>query len=128
MKKTNSSFCRILTLLFCVVAIQAVFAVDVPLKKEENGQGNLLLSRSTSISIIPVSVSLTDTELGIFFSKPVGIAQISIVDATGAVVYQEYVDTNSTLQTYIEVGGFDSGNYTVKITYGTTNLKGTFQL
>jgi hypothetical protein len=128
MKKINSSLCSIFMLLFCVFSVQTALAVDVPLQKgdPQNLPSNYMLSRS--ISIIPVSVSLNDTELGISFSKSVGVAQISIVDATGVIVYQEYVDTNSTPQTYIEVGGFDSGNYTLKITYGTTSLKGAFQL
>ena len=127
MKKINSSLCSIFMLLFCVFSVQTALAVDVPLKKDDPTGGNMMMTRST-ITTIPVSVSLNDTELGISFSKSVGVAQISIVDATGVIVYQEYVDTNSTPQTYIEVGGFDSGNYTLKITYGTTSLKGAFQL
>jgi len=126
MKKINFSFVGILMLLVCAFSFQSVSALDVPLKKDDPSQGTQALTRS--ISIIPVSVSLNDTELGVSFSKSVGVAQVSIVDATGVIVYQEYVDTNSTPQTYIEVGGFDSGNYTLKITYGTTSLKGAFQL
>jgi Protein of unknown function (DUF3244). len=127
MKKINSSLCSIFMLLFCVFSVQTALAVDVPLKKDDPTGGNMMMTRST-ITTIPVSVSLNDTELVVSFGKSVGVAQLSVVDATGAVVYQESVDTNSTPQTYIEVGGFDSGNYVLKITYGTTSLKGAFQL
>ena len=114
-------------LVICIITVQSVFAVDVPLKKNENGAGtSTMLTRS--VSVIPVSVSLNDTELDIFFSNSVGIANITIVDQSGAVVYQEVLDTNSTRSTSIATGGFDSGTYTVKISYGLTNLVGTFQL
>ncbi|HJV77405.1 MAG TPA: DUF3244 domain-containing protein [Paludibacter sp.] len=125
MKKVNSSLCSIFMLLVCALYVQSVFAVDVPLKA---GDPHAITMMTKSRSIIPVSVSLNDTELGIFFSKSVGVAHITIEDQNGTVVYQDVLDTNSTHETYIETGGFDSGNYTVKISYGSTKLVGTFQL
>lgn len=129
MKKVNSSLCSVFMLLVCLFFVQTVFAVDVPLKKDENGNGQRpsMLSRSVS-TVIPVLVTLNDTELGISFRKSVGVAQITIEDETGAVVYQEVVDTNSTQESVIETSGWDSGNYTVKISYGSTKLTGIFQL
>jgi len=129
MKKINFSLCGIFMMLVCFFSVQTVFAVDVPLKNGETGAGTMpsMLSRSKS-TITPVAVSLDDTELGIFFNKSGGDAQVTIVDETGNVVYQEVIDSNSTTETYIEVGGFDSGNYSLQITYGSTKLLGTFQL
>jgi len=125
MKKINFSVISFITLLFCVLSVQTVLAVDVPLKKG-NPSDKDFLSRSTSI--LPVSVSLDDTTLGIFFSKSVGIAHITIEDENGNVVYQDVVNTKSLLESNIETGGFDSGNYTLKVSYGTTTLIGGFQL
>lgn len=127
MKKINSSLCSILMLLACVFSAQSVFAVDVPLKKGDPGDKTTTMM-TRSVSVIPASVSLNDTELDIFFTSSVGIANITIVDQSGAIVYQEVLDTNSTRSTSIETGGFDSGTYTVKVSYGSTNLVGTFQL
>ena len=127
MKKINSSVISFITLLFCILSVQTVFATDVPIKKGDgDGCNPSLLSRS--ISVLPVSVSLDDTTLGIFFSKSVGTAHITIEDENGNVVYQEVVNTNSTLESDIETGGFDSGNYTLKVSYGTTTLIGNLQL
>jgi hypothetical protein len=127
MKKINSSLCSIFMLLVCAFSVQSVFAIEVPLKKNDpGGIGPMMMTRS--VSVIPVSVDLNDTELGIFFSNSVGVANITIVDQSGAVVYQEVLDTNSTRSTSIETGGFDSGNYTVKISYGSTTFVGAFQL
>lgn len=125
MKKINSSVISFITLLFCVLSVQTVLAVDVPLKKDNPANGS---QQTKSTSILPVSVSLDDTTLGIFFSKSVGIAQITIEDESGNVVYQDVVNTNSSLESYIETGGFDSGNYTLKVSYGTTTLIGGFLL
>ena len=125
MKKINFSVISFITLLFCVLSVQTVLAVDVPLKKG-NPSDKDFLSRSTSI--LPVSVSLDDTTLGIFFSKSVGIAHITIEDENGNVVYQDVVNTKSLLESNIETGGLDRGNYTFKVSYGTTTLIGNFQL
>ena len=131
MKKIQSVLFSILFTSVFFLPLQSVFAVDVPLSKGDPATsqfpGTSMLTRSV-LTIIPVSVSLNGTELGIYFSRSVGVAQITIEDVTGAIVYQEVIDTNSTLQTVIETGGFDSGNYTLRITYGTTKLVGTFQL
>jgi len=124
MKKVNSSLFGIFMLLFCILSVQSVFAVEVPLKKDNPAQGSM----SKSTTTLPVSVSINDTDLGIVFSKSVGVANITIEDQTGNVVYQDVLDTNSTRTTSIETGGFDSGNYTVNISYSTTILIGDFQL
>jgi len=124
MKKINSSLFGIFMLLFCIVSVQSIFAVEVPLKKDNPAQGSM----SKSTTTLPVSVSINDTDLGIVFSKSVGVANITIEDQTGNVVYQDVLDTSSTRTTSIETGGFDSGNYTVTIFYGTTILIGNFQL
>ena len=124
MKKVNSSLFGIFMLLFCIVSVQSIFAVEVPLKKDNPAQGSM----SKSTTTLPVSVSINDTDLGIVFSKSVGVANITIEDQTGNVVYQDVLDTSSTRTTSIETGGFDSGNYTVTIFYGTTILIGNFQL
>ena len=125
MKKINSSLFGIFMLLFCIMSVQSVFAVEVPLKKDNPANGS---QQTNSTSTLPVSVSINDTDLGIVFSKSVGVANITIEDQTGNVVYQDVLDTNSTRTTSIETGGFDSGNYTVNISYSTTILIGDFQL
>jgi len=128
MRKINSSFFCIFVMLFCFFSVQTVFAVDVPLKKGDLGGGtNMMLSRSASVAI-PVTASLNDTELGVFFSKYLGVAQVTIFDETGSIVYQEMIDTSSTPETYVEIGGFDSGNYTLKVTYNTISIVGAFEL
>ena len=128
MKKINFSIISFITLLLCVLSVQTVFAVDVPIRKDDPSGGTIGNTYSKSTSILPVSVSLDDTTLGIFFSKSVGIAHITIEDENGNVVYQDVVNTKSLLESNIETGGFDSGNYTLKVSYGTTTLIGGFQL
>ncbi len=129
MKKISYSLCSIFITLICIFSVQVVFAVDLPLKKGDSGSigGSYMLSKSVSTAI-SASASLDGAELGVFFNKSVGVAQVTIVDETGNVVYQEVIDTANSKETYIEVGGFDSGSYTLQVTYGSTELVGTFQL
>lgn len=128
MKKINSLLFSIFMLLVCLLSIQNVFAVDVPLKKGDPGGigGTSIMSRS--ISVIPVSVSLINPQLVIYFNNSIGIAHITIVDQNDSIVYQDVIDTYSSIESVIETSGWDSGNYKVKIVYGSTKLVGTFQL
>ena len=130
MKKINSSLCSIFMLLVCAFSVQSVFAVDVPLKKSgEQGPPNQITSlmMTRSIYINPVSASLNDTEFVIDFSNSVGTARISVEDQNGNAVYQDVVNTDSNAEIVIPTDTWDSGNYTVRISYGSTKLTGTFQ-
>ena len=79
-----------------------------------------------SVSSIPVSAELNDTELSVYFDAFVGNAVITIYDADNNIVSQEVVDTYSTSEVFIPTDTWTSGNYTIKITYGTTILLGSF--
>ena len=128
-----------------ILPFQNVFAVDVPLKPGTPGPGDvpgtssivqsyslkttsLKTSSLKTTSIIPVTASLNGTELSLYFGSPVGVAQITIEDQNGSIVYQDAIDTNSTAELLIATDGWASGNYTVNIAYGKTSLSGTFLL
>jgi len=139
MKKMNNPLLNILMFLVFALPLQSVFAVDVPLKKGDNGQGGMpgnnimamSMSRTmsvASVSVVPVSVALYDTELAVDFSKYIGIVTITVEDQNGGITYQEVINTRSTLESVIEIGGWDSGSYTINISYGTTDFTGVFQL
>lgn len=137
MKKMNFSLLNIIMFLFFALPLQSVFAgnEDVPLKKDDPTGGNypgtysVLKSYSlTQESIIPVSATLNEFELVLDFSQSVGIAQITVEDQNGSIVYQDAVNTRSTRESVIETSGWDSGNYTIHISYGKTNLVGSFLL
>jgi len=136
MKKINSSFCSIFVLLFCVFSLQSVNAGnDVPLKSDNDPVAGTnprpsILSRTTSFATVinALSVNLNETELVVNFNRSVNIAHIYVEDQNGSVVYQDVVNTNESLESVIETSGWDSGNYTIHISYGSTKLSGTFQL
>ena len=125
--------------LFCVFAFQNVFAVDVPLKKDDPTiQPNVAsmsamtklksFASTSSLSYIPVTADVVGTELIVDFTTSVGTAYVSVVDNSGNVVYSTVVDTFSTSEVIIPVDGMNSGKYSLKITYGSTHLTGDFQL
>lgn len=135
MKTIQFKMFTILFMFFSLVQIQAVFgADDLPLKKDD-GTGTIpnivtqsrMLSK-TSSAIIPVSASINGTELYVDFATSVGTAYISVVDANGSIVYQTVADTFTSPEITIPLDGLTGGNYSLKITYGTTKLIGVFQL
>jgi len=133
MKKLNSFLFSIFMMLVCILPFQKSFADDLPLKKGDPGTiggTNAMINRSFSLSSLdfPVTASLDDAELGLNFNNSVGIVYVSVVDQNGSVVYSEVIDTDSMLETIIETSGWDNGDYTLKIVYGSTSLYGEFQL
>lgn len=79
-----------------------------------------------SLNLIPVSATISETTLSVYFDSPVGNATITVYDANDNVVSQETVDTYSTSEVFIATDTWASGNYTIKITYGTTTLSSVF--
>lgn len=73
-----------------------------------------------------VTAAINETEVSVDFSSSVGVAIITIIDDTGAIVYQQSLDTNTTLISNIYLGGWDSGSYTLTIQYGNILLTGHF--
>jgi hypothetical protein len=134
MKKLNSFLLSIFLITVSILPFQNVFGQDVPLKKGDTGAGGIgtnsvVKSYSLkSLSTLPVTATLTDTGLELNFSNEVGIAQISILDGNGSIVYQQAISTSITPDFVISTDGLDSGSYTLKIAYETTNLIGEFML
>jgi len=120
--------------LLCSITLQSAFA-DISLKKDNPGPGgvpNITNSLKTTslrtMSILPVSADVINDELVVDFSSAVGNATISVVDQYGNTIYLSTINTYSSSELAIPVTGWGSGSYTLKISYGTTNLIGSFQL
>ena len=79
--------------------------------------------------IMPVaSATISDTELAVYFDWSVGDATIKVYDESNQLIYQETVDTDSVGEVFIPVDSWDSGIYTITVTYGTTTQRGSFAL
>jgi len=133
MKTLNSLLFTSFMILVTVLPFQSVSAgVDVPLKKDDNGGSTVprvLVKRQfvNTISITTaVFANLSDTELMLIFNGTVGIAQITVEDEMGGIVYMYSLDTNSSSELIIPLDGWDNGSYRINITYGATKLVGDF--
>jgi hypothetical protein len=139
MKKINFKFFGIFIVLLCVFSNQ-VFAELIIIRKDDPAPGGgsnvasaTKLSSLKSLSlqsqfVIPVTADITGSDLIVDFTTTVGTANVSVVDQNGNIVYQTVVDTSSTPEIVIPVDGLSSGDYSLKISYGSTDLIGDFQL
>ena len=75
-----------------------------------------------------VTASEDNSELAVYFEEAVGDATITVYDASNQVVYQEVIDTDSQSAAFIDISAWSSGDYTLTISYGTTNLIGEFTI
>jgi len=81
-----------------------------------------------SLTYIPVRAFISETVLSVYFELPVGDAIITVYDAENNIISSDTVDTYSTSEVFIPTDSWASGDYTIKITYGNTTLKGEFLL
>jgi len=135
MKKINLRFSGLFIALFCVFSTQLVFAnADIILRKDDGTglQPNILSSaRTMSVSskvFIPVYADIIGTDLVVDFGTSVGTVYISIVDHSGNIVYQNVVDTFTSSELIIPIEDLGSGKYSLKFSYGSTKLIGSFLL
>ena len=112
-------------LLFFISALTNIQAIDVPLDKSNPSPTPI---RPRAPMLIPVTVDLSNTDLYLNFTSEVGIVNIIVTDSNGSMIYQELADTNSTNELYIPVDSWETGNYTIEITYGSITLAGIFTI
>jgi len=77
---------------------------------------------------LPVSATISDSQLSVYFETSVGDATITVYDESDQIIYQETVDTDSTSTVFISSSSWSAGNYSITITYGTTTLRGDFSI
>jgi len=75
---------------------------------------------------IPVSASINESQLAVYFELPVGVAAIAVYDEYNQLVCQQTVDTDETSQAIIPADEWTPGSYTLTITYDDTTLQGDF--
>jgi hypothetical protein len=110
-------------LLFLVGAKAATTDINL-----ERDQPPVIGPVPLSMTYYPVSATVNETELAIYFDWSVGNATITVYDDTNNVIHQEIINTNTYAEVYIDNTSWSSGDYTVKISYGTTRLIGYFQI
>jgi hypothetical protein len=77
-------------------------------------------------NFIPVTTTINDSDLAIYFETSFGVATITITDDMNQSVYQSTTDTDSTTGIDIPVSLYSNGNYKLSINYGSTTLTGEF--
>lgn len=120
LRKITKSF------LFLMVGLtMSLFGKEISIKPSPNGPSPY----PRAPFHIPLVASLeNNNEVLLLFEYPVGIAVVSITDATGAIVESRTIDTDQDDEVSILLDGCDSGSYTLHIEYGSIRLFGEFEI
>jgi hypothetical protein len=114
--------------LFCFSSIcEASRVISNSSKKIDLKKGSESVPSTRSPVSLPISLYQDETELEALFLVNIGTVCITISDASGAVVYQDIVDTSANNQTNIDLSSLVSGNYTISFIYSIT-VHGDFQV
>ena len=127
MTKIEKKLFSMFMLLFCVTSFQSIMAVDVPLKADVDPNATKTTYQRAPVRL-PLSVFQNETDITLDFTYSVGVAQITVEDEFGGIVYQEALDTTLNPSLSIETSDWDGGNYKLKVSYGSINLSGVFSL
>ncbi|MDD3079861.1 MAG: DUF3244 domain-containing protein [Paludibacter sp.] len=125
MKKLNLFNMRyIIVGVIAFFSFQCLYATNYfPLQPSDDDPQTADGTRTSRIPVyIPVTASIDDAELGIFFDDSVGDATIQILDEDGAPVYTEVVDTDMDSEFYFNLDFLDFGYYTIVISYGNSSF------
>ena len=112
--------------LISCLPLQTILAGGYPIALGDDNT-NSDPTRPRMFAMLSVSASIDDTQLEVYFGSPVGDAIITVYDADHNIISQQTVDTDSISEVTISTASWTSGTYTLKISYGTTHLKGEFQ-
>lgn len=118
----------------CVIAglllvAQFSFATDIIIRKDDQSPPPQPMPNSTFVDTdIALKATVDNSNLAVYFDWAVGEATIIVYDENQNVVYQTVADTDSILDVFIPSDYWSTGDYTITISYGTTNLIGDFQL
>jgi hypothetical protein len=125
MKKLNLILSASLMTLICIFSSQAIYAGQVLIRPDVP----IITDNNTKAPVsIALGVTQNETDVILNFLYPVDAAQVTVENENGEVVYMETVDTFTTLDAAIDTQNFDGGVYTLKISYGSTDLIGEFEL
>lgn len=78
--------------------------------------------------LIPLTADISPTELYLHFTTAVGVADITVTDGDGVILHSALFDTEAYSELYIPVDMWNSGDYTVTISYGSIILEGKFDI
>lgn len=111
--------------LFIFSALTSIHATNVSLTRNNTTSTPI---RPRAPMLIPVTVDFSGTDLYFNFTNSVGLATITVTDSNGAIVAQELVDTTTTDELLIPLEGYEIGDYTITISYGSIQLGGAFTM
>lgn len=126
MKISKKSILKAGLLLLFLLVHSGLFAGEIVIVKD-NTVGPIQ-PHPQSAEYYPVSAYEDGIDLSVFFDWAVGDATITIQDANGVTVYQAVINTNVQTTVVIPIDNWNSGEYTIRISYGTTRLIGEFEV
>lgn len=118
--------CLFSGLFISVQSTLATATTPVIIRKDDDEPHPGLPNRGTLL--LPVSGTIDDVSLVIYFEEYVGDALITVYDANDQVVYQTIADTENVLTEEISSSNWSAGDYYVTISYGDNNLIGDFTM
>ncbi len=125
--KTSNFIKRSLFIVIILLSVTNLFAVEITIRRGDP-KDPIPPQPDSYSSLIPVTATEDNSELAVYFEEAVGDATITVYDASNQVVYQEVIDTDSQSAAFIDISTWSSGDYTLTISYGTTNLIGEFTI
>ena len=125
--KISNFLKRSLFIAFSIISATNVFSSEIIVRKDDPTPPDPWRPNSMTM-MYPVTATEDNSELAVYFEEAVGDATITVYDASNQVVYQDVIDTDSQSAAIIDISAWTSGDYTLTISYGTTNLIGEFTI
>jgi len=124
-KSMLSKICIVAGFMLCTQFSFA--ATEIIIRKDDQSPPpQLMPNRIITETDIPVTATVDNSNLAVYFEWAVGEATITVYDENRNVVYQGVANTDCDPDAFIPSDYWSAGNYAITIQYGITNLKGDF--
>ena len=126
MKIQRSNFIKTCLFAFLHISILDLFAGDIIIRKDDDPLPPIPIPRSSAY--IPVTATEDNQTLEIYFLNVLGSVTIKVYDIYNQAVYADQIDTASVSEAMVDISGWVTGDYVLKIVYGTNQLSGNFSI
>jgi hypothetical protein len=99
------------------------------IKKEIRLKGSLADATIRSVFSAPIQATISSSGLDVVFLSNVGDIEVEVYAASGSLVYENNVDTQTQENLSIDVFGWDTGIYQIRFVSSTGQyMYGTFEI
>lgn len=120
---------RFILFLVFLQSVILAFATPVELLRRINPQDqNVSVKHPRTPALTQVYADYNNKAIGISIQNHMGVVQVLVFNKNGLIVYSTFLDIDHNGHIKVDVGGLDSGTYSINVVIGDVTYSGHFEI